>query len=182
MAINAASDAEIELPDPLGLWELRARPATSRPAPSTYQQAVARAVVRVQTAAGEFFGRMDGRIQRDRRRPPRVLWRLASRGRAEETAGQSETRPGKDRFAEVARGLREVLRVVGEGGIPLFILHLAGTAQISAANRRNSETVCANPCRSNAPRYSSAVLGGFFRLSRWRLAATQTRGGARSIR
>ncbi len=30
MTINAATGAEIELPDPLGLWELKPRPATGR--------------------------------------------------------------------------------------------------------------------------------------------------------
>ena len=68
IAINAATGAEVELPDPLGLWELKPRPAIGQEAPSTYDRAVNRAVLRVQTAADEFFRRMDARIQRDRRR------------------------------------------------------------------------------------------------------------------
>jgi hypothetical protein len=68
VTINAATGAEIELPDPLGLWELKPRPAQERKPPSTYERAVARAILRVQASADEFLCRMDARVQRDRRR------------------------------------------------------------------------------------------------------------------
>ncbi|MGA2034350.1 MAG: hypothetical protein ABSG68_19055 [Thermoguttaceae bacterium] len=68
LTINAASGTEVELPDPLGLWELKPRPAPGRERPSTYHWAVARALPRAKAAAAEFFRRMDGQIQRDRRR------------------------------------------------------------------------------------------------------------------
>lgn len=68
VTINAASDAEVELPDPLGLWQIRPHPARGPAAGSTYTQAVGRAAVRVRAAADEFFRRMDARIGRDRSR------------------------------------------------------------------------------------------------------------------
>ncbi len=68
VTVNSATGAEVELPDPLALWELEPRPAGSRKTPSTYPRAVARALPRVKAASADFFRRMDGRIDRDRRR------------------------------------------------------------------------------------------------------------------
>jgi len=68
VTINSATGVEVELPNPLDLWELKERPAGGRAAPSTYEPAVACALPRVQAAADPFFRRMDGRIERDRRR------------------------------------------------------------------------------------------------------------------
>ncbi|NLS93095.1 MAG: hypothetical protein GXX96_13145 [Planctomycetaceae bacterium] len=68
VTVNSATGVEIDLPDPLALWELEPRQVTGRKPPSTYPRAVARALPRVKAAAEDFFCRMDGRIERDRRR------------------------------------------------------------------------------------------------------------------
>src|ERR1700733_11945469 len=47
---------------------------------------------------------------------------------------------------------------------------------------RSAEAVCVSPCDSSESRYSSTVLGGFFRLVRWLCAASITRPGVRSKR
>ena len=68
VSINASSGAEIPMPDPLELWELEPGHVEGRAPASTYDRAAAVARGRLESAAAEFIGRMEGRLQRDRKR------------------------------------------------------------------------------------------------------------------
>jgi hypothetical protein len=68
VTINASSGAEVELPDPLSLWELQPHPDAPTSAPATYGQAVLAAQSRVRSLAADFISRMDSRLERDRKR------------------------------------------------------------------------------------------------------------------
>lgn len=68
VTINASSGTELEMPNPLDLWELEPNLTATKQPPSTYPRAVLRAKLQIQELASEFFDRMDGRLQRDRRR------------------------------------------------------------------------------------------------------------------
>jgi hypothetical protein len=69
VTFNSDSGAPVEIPDPLGLWELEPHPAAPRLDPaSTYPRAVAAARARLPSLAGEFLGRMDAHLLRDRQR------------------------------------------------------------------------------------------------------------------
>jgi hypothetical protein len=48
VTVNAASGAEVELPDPLGLWDAARNPRAAATAPATYPQAARRAEERVE--------------------------------------------------------------------------------------------------------------------------------------
>jgi hypothetical protein len=108
LTINSATGAEIELPDPLALWELEPRPATGRKTPSTYQRAVARALPRVKAAAGDFFGRMDGRIDRDRRRLREYYGALLREAAHKKPRGGAS--PDPEKIAERKRAVELELR------------------------------------------------------------------------
>jgi hypothetical protein len=66
--INSASGGEVAFPDPLRLWELEPWRAAGQQARTTYHPAVNAARNRVKTLAADFFGRMESRLERDRRR------------------------------------------------------------------------------------------------------------------
>ncbi len=68
ISLNSASGAEVEIPDPLGLWELQPRPVEGIGAPSSYPLAVAAARRRVLQLSAAFLDRMDSRLVRDRKR------------------------------------------------------------------------------------------------------------------
>ncbi|NUQ61546.1 MAG: hypothetical protein HUU20_03595 [Pirellulales bacterium] len=68
VTLNAASGAEVELPDPLALWQVEPNPSAESQMPSTYFQAEHLARSRVPQLAADFVGRMDDRLARDRRR------------------------------------------------------------------------------------------------------------------
>jgi hypothetical protein len=66
-SLNAASGAEVSIPDPLGLWELEPQPAAP-PTPTSYPRAMDVARRRLLSMATDFLERMDVRLQRDRKR------------------------------------------------------------------------------------------------------------------
>jgi hypothetical protein len=69
VTFNSDSGTQVEIPDPLGLWELEPHPTAARLDPrSTYPRAVAVARSRLPSLAGEFLGRMDAHLLRDRQR------------------------------------------------------------------------------------------------------------------
>ncbi len=68
ITVNASSGTEVQMPNPLDLWELEPHPTACRQPPTTYKRAVLQAQRQVQELAGKFLARMDGRLGRDRRR------------------------------------------------------------------------------------------------------------------
>ena len=68
ITVNASSGTEVDLPNPLDLWEFEPHPAACRQPPPTYQHAVDRAQLRFRELATGFLDRMDGRLKRDQRR------------------------------------------------------------------------------------------------------------------
>jgi hypothetical protein len=68
VSLNAASGGEVEIPDPLGLWELQPRPGACAEAPSSYARAAEVARRRLLRSAAAFLARMDVRLERDRKR------------------------------------------------------------------------------------------------------------------
>jgi hypothetical protein len=65
--VNPRAAVEVDFPDPLQLWELKPSNGVLDFATS-YETAVAAAERHIQTLAAGFFGRMDARLERDRRR------------------------------------------------------------------------------------------------------------------
>ena len=66
-SLNAATGAVVDIPDPLGLWELEPRPQAVRAA-MDLPRALAVARRRLFSAAAAFLDRMDVRLERDRKR------------------------------------------------------------------------------------------------------------------
>lgn len=95
ITLNASSGAEVDLPDPLQLWEFEPHPAACRQAPSTYPQAVARAELRVKDLAAEFLRRMDGRLERDRKRLREYYNALLREAQRKKPRGQTKPDPEK---------------------------------------------------------------------------------------
>ncbi len=85
---------------PLGA---RAAAGARSEAPSTYPRAVARAVLRARAAADEFFRRMDGRIERDRRRLREYYGALLREAEHKKPRAGATTRSGEDRRPETGR-------------------------------------------------------------------------------
>jgi hypothetical protein len=108
VTLNSATGAEIELPDPLALWELEPRQATGRKPPSTYPRAVARTLPRVKVAAEDFFRRMDGRIERDRRRLREYYGALLREADHKKPRGGAS--PDPEKIAERKRAVELELR------------------------------------------------------------------------
>lgn len=108
LTINSATSAEIELPDPLALWELQPRSTAGHKAPATYSRAVARALPRVKAAAEDFFRRMDGQIDRDRRRLREYYGALLKEADRKKPRGGSA--PDPEKTAERKRAVELELR------------------------------------------------------------------------
>ena len=68
VSLNAVSGVEVELPDPLGLWELQPQSAPRAKAATSYPRATDMARRRVLRLSAAFLNRMDARLQRDRKR------------------------------------------------------------------------------------------------------------------
>ena len=68
VSLNAASGVEVEIPDPLGLWELQPQRNPSSDGASSYQRATDAARRRLLRLSAAFLDRMDTRLQRDRKR------------------------------------------------------------------------------------------------------------------
>lgn len=68
VSLNATSGCQVEMPSPLRLWELEARPGGATKLQSTYARAVLIAGHRLIQLASPFLRRMDSRLERDRKR------------------------------------------------------------------------------------------------------------------
>jgi len=66
--VNAASGAIIDLPDPLALWELQPGKREETAPQDTFERAASAVARKIRVMAGEFIARMEGRLQRDRKR------------------------------------------------------------------------------------------------------------------
>jgi len=95
VTINASSGAEVPLPDPLELWELKPAPRLTADAPSTYREAAARAVPRARQLAAGFLDRMDARLQRDRKRLREYYGALLRETDRKKARGRAQPDPEK---------------------------------------------------------------------------------------
>ena len=68
IAINASTGAEVALPDVDSIDGLQPSPQQGPPQPSTFGLAVKRACVHVENRAAAFVGRLESRLERDRKR------------------------------------------------------------------------------------------------------------------
>jgi hypothetical protein len=68
VSLNATSGVKVEIPDPLGLWELQPRSERTVQMPPSYDRAVEVARRRLLGLSAAFLDRMDARLQRDRKR------------------------------------------------------------------------------------------------------------------
>ncbi len=68
VTLNAASGVEVPLTDPLRLWQLEPWSAAQVDAERTLPQAVLRGRAQLRDMTTGFFDRMDGRLERDRKR------------------------------------------------------------------------------------------------------------------
>ncbi|MCC6127275.1 MAG: hypothetical protein IT426_20120 [Pirellulales bacterium] len=66
--VNAASGAVVDLPDPLALWELQPGRCVEAAPHDTFERAASAVGRKIRAMAGEFIARMEGRLQRDRKR------------------------------------------------------------------------------------------------------------------
>ena len=95
VALNAASGVEVEIPDPLGLWELKPRPRPYAETPSTYQRAVDVARRRLLRLSAAFLDRMDGRLVRDRKRLDDYYRALVRESEKKKVRGNAQPDPEK---------------------------------------------------------------------------------------
>jgi len=113
VTINASSGAEVALPDPLDLWELEPDVNFAAETPSTYPEAVARAVPRARRLAAEFLRRMDARLQRDRKRLREYYGALLRETDRKRARGRAQPDPEKKEAKKRAVKL-ELRRKLGE--------------------------------------------------------------------
>ncbi len=102
ITVNARSGAEVDLPDLLDLWEFEPHPDASREPPATYEQAAHRAQLRLRELAAGFLDRMDGRLQRDRRRLQEYYNALLRETRHKKSRSQTKPDPEKQEARERA--------------------------------------------------------------------------------
>ena len=93
ITVNSQSGAEVELPEVLDLWDFEPHPAAIQQPPPTYQQAARRARLRLRELAAEFFDRMDGRLDRDRKRLRGYYNALLREAHHKKTRGQTQPDP-----------------------------------------------------------------------------------------
>ena len=68
VTVNAASQATVALPDPMAMPDLEPSRAPQPEGPSTYQTALRETARQLQRRAAPFIGRLDARLERDRKR------------------------------------------------------------------------------------------------------------------
>jgi hypothetical protein len=102
VTVNASSGTEVELPDLLNLWESEPHPAACRQPPSTYRQAAQRAQLRLRELAAGFLDRMDGRLERDRRRLREYYSALLRETHHKKSRGPAKPDPQKQEAREKA--------------------------------------------------------------------------------
>jgi len=108
VSLNAASGVELELPDPLGLWELEPCREPPGEGSSSHPHAAEAARRRLRRLAAEFFNRMDQRRERDRKRLQdyyRALLRESEKKKA-----RSQARPDPEKVEASRRAVELELR------------------------------------------------------------------------
>jgi hypothetical protein len=94
-SLNAANGVEVEIPDPLGLWELESHPGPTPAAVASFPRALAVARRRLLAAATGFFQRMDARLLRDRKRLREYYQALLRETEKKKPRGQHAPDPEK---------------------------------------------------------------------------------------
>ena len=95
VSLNAASGVEVEIPDPLGLWELQPQRDPSATAPSSYGRAADVARRRLLRLSAAFLDRMDARLQRDRKRLHDYYHALLRESEKKKARGHAQPDPEK---------------------------------------------------------------------------------------
>ncbi len=108
ISINAASGTVVELPNLLDLWEFEPHPGANQQPPATYQQAVREAQLQLRKMAAGFFDRMDGRLQRDKKRLREYYSALLRESHQKKTRGR--TQPDPEKLAARERAVKLELR------------------------------------------------------------------------
>lgn len=111
-SLNAASGVEVEIPDPLGLWELEPQRGAA-PAEMNCPRAAAVARRRLLSAAAAFLERMDSRLQRDRQRLRDYYQALLREMEKKQGRGHAQPDPEKSAAARQAVSL-ELRRKLSE--------------------------------------------------------------------
>lgn len=104
VSVNSATGVEVEIPDPLGLWELEPNPAPPPAEAAGYERAVALARQKLICAATDFLARMDSRLQRDRKRLQNYYGSLFREAGRKKPRGKAEEDP--DKIAAKKRAVR----------------------------------------------------------------------------
>jgi hypothetical protein len=113
VSLNAVSGVEVKIPDPLGRWDLEPRPGPF-PAPPPTSEAAQRAAQRqlLQLASG-FLQRLDGRLQRDRKRLSEYYHALLRE--ADHKRGRGHAPPDPEKIEAHKRAVHlELRRKLGE--------------------------------------------------------------------
>lgn len=113
ITVNASSGTEVEIPNSLDLWEFEPHPNACQRPPSTYRQAVHRAQLRFRELAAGFLDRMDGRLERDRKRLRAYYNALLREVHNKKPRGQMKPDPEKQEARQRAVKL-ELRRKVSE--------------------------------------------------------------------
>jgi hypothetical protein len=113
VSLNAASGVEVEIPDPLGLWELEPRAVSYSRPPSSYPRAAERARRRLLGSAASFLDRMDTRLGRDRKRLREYYRALLRESEKKKPRGGAQPDPEKIEAAKRAVDL-ELRRKLAE--------------------------------------------------------------------
>ena len=95
VSLNAASGVEVEIPDPLRLWELQPQPGPCAEGPSSYQRAADLARRRLLHLSAAFLDRMDGQLQRDRKRLDEYYRALLRESEKKKARGHAQPDPEK---------------------------------------------------------------------------------------
>jgi hypothetical protein len=112
-SLNAATGLEVEIPDPLGLWELEPRPGQSGAIAASRERAASIARRRSLRLAAAFLDRMDARLQRDRKRLHDYYRALLRESHNKKSRGNAQPDREKVEAAERAVDL-ELRRKLGE--------------------------------------------------------------------
>lgn len=95
VSLNAASGVEVEIPDPLGLWELQPQAERTVEAPPSYDRAADVARRRLLRQSAAFLDRMDARLQRDRKRLRDYYHAMLLESERKKTRGKAQPDPEK---------------------------------------------------------------------------------------
>jgi hypothetical protein len=95
ISLNATSGVEVEIPDPLGLWELQPQSERTSQMPPSYDRAAEVARRRLLRLSAAFLDRMDARLQRDRKRLRDYYHALLRESEKKKARGHAQPDPEK---------------------------------------------------------------------------------------